>query len=199
MVKDTELIKRDDYLSAGVHIGMKNKTKQMEEYIYKTRPDGLAVLNVKKTDEKIKAAGKFLSRYENILFISRKKNGQIPVKKAAEAVDGDVVVDRFLPGTLTNPQSPNYKEPDVIVVTDPLADKQAIDEAVKERIPVVGVCDTFNELDYIDFVIPANNKGRKSLGLILYLLSREILKNRGKSDKDFYTLEDFQGETKPQS
>lgn len=191
----TELVEKDQYLSAGAHIGMREKTKQMDKYIFKVRPDGLCVLDVEESDRKIKVAGKFLSRFENIVAVSRKTNGQKPVKTFSEIVGAKGIAGRFMPGTLTNPDFPEYFEVDVVVITDPLADNQALKEAVKKRIPIIALCDTYNDLDFIDLVIPINNKGRRSLALVYYLLAREIFKNKGKIEKneDFEPeIEDFQ-------
>ena len=190
----TNLADRNEYLSAGVHIGMRMKTKGMAPFIFKTRPDGLSVLDIEKTDERIKIAASFLSGYTDIMVVCRKTNGIKPVKKFAEMIGAKVVTSRFLPGTLSNPNFKDYMEPDVILVTDPIADKQAITEATHRRIPIMAICDTYNDLEFVDFIIPANNKGKKSLGIIYYLLTREILKIRKeiKDDKDFKaTLEDF--------
>jgi len=190
----TDLADRNEYLSAGVHIGMRMKTKGMAPFIFKTRADGLSVLDIEKTDVRIKTAASFLSRYTDIMVACRKTNGIKPAKKFAEMTGAKVVTGRFLPGTLSNPNFKNYTEPDVILVTDPIADKQAITEATHRRIPIMAICDTYNDLEFVDFIIPANNKGKKSLGLIYYLLTREILKIRKevKDNKDFKaTLEDF--------
>jgi len=173
---------------------MKSKTKDMEKFIYKVREDGLAVLNLSKVDERIRVASKFLARAKKILVVGRKVNAHAPVKKFAEVVGCDYVAGRFMPGTLTNPNYEKFIEPDVILITDPLSDRQALKEAVKARIPVVALCDTFNETKNVDLVIPVNNKGRKSLALIYWLLAREILKERGiiKSNEEFkYKVEDF--------
>jgi len=190
----TTLADRNDYLSAGVHIGMRMKTKGMEPFIFKTRSDGLSVLDIEKTDERIKTAASFLAGYKEIMCVCRKTNGFKSVEKFAEVVGGKSVTGRFLPGTLTNPKFKNYTEPEIILVSDPIADKQAIKEATEKRIPIVAICDTYNDLEFIDLIIPANNKGKKSLGLIYFLLAREILKARGdiKSNEEFKaTLEDF--------
>lgn len=190
----TNLIDRNVYLSAGVHIGMKLKSKDMEPFIFKTRPGGLIVIDIEKTDERIKVAAKFISRYKNVMVVCRKNNGFKAIEKFAEVIGARAVKGRFLPGTLTNPKSPSFFEPDLLIVTDPVADYQAIEESKKKRIPIVALCDTYNSFEFIDLVIPTNNKGKKSLGLIYYLLSREILKERKeiKKDEDFkYKLEDF--------
>lgn len=174
----------DEFLSAGVHIGMKQRTKDMERFIYKIRPDGLAVLDVQAIQKRIEIAGKFLSKHKKIMAVSRKPIGQRAVKRFSDAVEAKPVIGRFLPGTLTNPSFRNYYEPDVIIITDPVVDVQAIREAVKIRIPIIAFCDTVDETSNIDFVIPSNNKGKKSIALLYYLLAKEILKIRGAAESD---------------
>ena len=191
------LIPREKYLASGIHIGMKQKTKNMKEFIYKVRPDGLAVLNLRKLDEKIRIAGKFLARMEKVLVVGRKSVAQGAVKKFAESIGAKVIVGRFMPGMLTNPNYRNFFEADVIFIVDPLVDYQALKEAVKARVPIVAICDTFNETKDIDFIIPANNKGKLALATLFWILTREVLKERGKikTDKEFeYTIEDFDKE-----
>jgi small subunit ribosomal protein S2 len=186
------LVPKQDYLSAGIHIGMKSRTADMKKFIYKVREDGLAVLDLKMLDERITTAGKFLSNAKKILVVGRKLNSHTPVKKFCEIIGCDYIIGRFMPGTLTNPSYKKFLEPDVVLLTDPLSDYQALKETVNSRITVVALCDTFNETRNIDFIIPCNNKGKKSLGLIYWLLAREILKDRG--EKDFeHKLEDFVG------
>ena len=58
------LVAEDIYLTSGVHIGTQQKSADMKDFIYKVRQDGLYVLDVKKTDERIRAAASFLSRYD---------------------------------------------------------------------------------------------------------------------------------------
>jgi len=188
------LIPRDKYLASGVHIGMKQRTKQMEEFIYKIRPNGLAVLNLKLVDERIRIAAKFLARAKKIIVVSRKSASQPFLEKFAEIVGAHAVTGRFMPGTLTNPNYKGFYEADVAFVTDPTDDYQSLEEAMVARVPVVAICDTFNETADVDLVIPANNKGKKALATIFWLLAREILKERGeiKSDREFkYKIEDF--------
>lgn len=188
------LIPRDQYLASGIHIGMKQRTKQMEEFIYKIRPDGLAVLNLKIVNERIQLAAKFLARAKKIIVVSRKTVAHSAVQKFAEIVGAHAVLGRFMPGTLTNPNYRDFYEADIILITDPMSDYQVLEEAIVARVPVVAICDTFNEVADVDLVVPANNKGKKSLATIYWLLAREMLKERGeiKKDEEFkYKVEDF--------
>jgi len=183
------LVPLDQYLAAGVHIGTQQKTKDMKRFIYRVRQDGLYVLDVRKTDERLRAAGKFLAKFDpdRILAVSVRLYGQKPVKKFGEITGARSIPGRFLPGSMTNPLVRNFFEPDVLVVTDPRADHQAMKEAIDIGIPVVALVDTENLLSYVDLAIPTNNKGRKSLALIYWILTREVLFNRG----DITSREDF--------
>ncbi len=190
------LIPREEYLASGIHIGMKQRTAQMKDFIYKIRPDGLAVLNLQKVDERIRTAAKFLSKLQRVLIVSRKPIAIDSIKKFGEVINAKVVSKRFMPGTLTNPRYKNYFEAEAVVIVDPLVDYQVLKETVKARVPLVAVCDTFNETRDIDVIIPANNKGKKAVATLFWLLAREILKERGtiKSDEEFnYKVEDFGG------
>ena len=191
------LVSKTDYLTAGVHIGMKSCTPQMRKFVYKIRDDGLAVFNLQKVDERIKIAADFLSRFKNIMVVSRKENAEKAVKKFAEEIGAKAVTGRFSPGTLTNPSYKGFYEPDVVLVVDILIDTQVILEAKKRRIPIVALCDTLNTPNDIDLIIPVNNNGKKSLALVFWILAREILKNREeiKKNEDFkLKLSDFGGE-----
>ena len=158
------LIPRESYLSAGVHIGTKIKTGDMEKFIYRVRPDGLFVLDIKKTDERIRVAAKFLSRFdpEKILVVAGRLYAKVPAEKFCEYTKAKLITGRFVPGTLSNPLYPNSLEPDVVLVSDPKADSQAVREASSLGIPVVALCSTDNELSKIDLAIPTNNKGRRA-------------------------------------
>jgi len=185
----------EEYLSAGMHIGTKQQTQQMKKFIYKTREDGLAILDLQTIENKIKLAGKFLARFTRIMVVSRKSVAWKPIVKFTEAVGGKAITGRFLPGTITNPNFPGYYEPEVLIATDPLIDTQAIEEAFKMRIPIIALCDTSNETSSIDLIIPVNNKGRKSISMVYWLLAREIQKNKGiiKEDGEFkYKPEEFE-------
>jgi len=180
------LIDQDTYLSNGVHIGTRQKTGAMTSYVYRVRPDGLYVLDIRKTDERIRLAGRFLSRFEpgKVLVVSARQYGQRPVQKFGEVTGAVAIIGRFIPGTLTNPHYKGYMEPSVMVVTDPIADEQPLREAAEAGIPVVGLCDTDNETADIDLIIPTNNKGRKALALVYWLLARQVLRERGELSPD---------------
>lgn len=187
------------YLTSGVHIGTQQKTADMRPFVYRVRNDGLYVLDVSKTDQRIRAAAKFLAKFDpaKILVVSARQYGQRPAKELATLAGAMAIVGRFMPGTLTNPNTPNFVEPDVILVTDPLGDAQALREAVNIGIPVVGLCDTNNELKFVDLVIPTNNKGRRSLALVYWLLAREILFVRGAlANREAFpkSIEDFEAQ-----
>ena len=161
------LIPVEDYLGAGVHIGTQQKTQDMERYIHRVRTDGLYVLDVSKTDSRIRTAADFLSNYEpeQILVTSSRQYGRFPAEKFAEAVGARARTGRFIPGTLTNPKYEGYIEPDVLVVTDPIGDAQAVKEAITVGIPVIAMCDSNNTTSNVDLVVPTNNKGRKALSV----------------------------------
>ena len=186
------LVSEDVYLTSGVHIGTQQKSADMKQFIFKIRIDGLYVLDIKQTNERIKRASKFLSQFDpsRVLVVSARQYGQRPVKRFATAVGAHVFAGRFVPGTLTNPSLPQYVEPDVLIVTDPAADTQALREAVSVGISIVGLCDANNETRNVDLIIPGNNKGRRSLAVIYWILTRELLKERGTiASNDEYTLE----------
>ncbi len=191
------LLPRDTLLSAGIHIGTRMKTRDMEPFIYRVRPDGLFVLDVKKTDDRIRVAGKFLARYEpsKITVAATRLYAHEPVKKFCKLTGSNPLVGRFIPGMLSNPLYPHRVDPEIIVVSDPRADAQAVKEASAVGIPIVALCSTDNEFAGVDFVIPTNNKGRRALAVIFWLLARQILRERGELKADESpkaTIEDFE-------
>jgi len=191
------LLPQDTLLSAGVHIGTRMRTKDMEQFIYRVRADGLFVLDVKKTDERIRVAAKFLARFEpsKIVAVAGRLYGQSPVEKFCEVVGATPIVGRFIPGMLSNPLYPNRLEPSVIILSDPKADVQAVKEAASIGIPVIALCSTDNDFSFVDLVIPTNNKGRRALAVIYWLLARQILRERGEIPPDgdlSQSIEDFE-------
>jgi len=190
------LVPSAQYLKSGIHIGTKFKTKYMAKFIYKTRPDGLSVLNLKKIDERIRLAVNFLSNYEaeDILVVSRRENGWRPVKMMQKFTGVKIFVGRYPPGVITNPNLDSFIEPKVIVVVDSWPDRNVVNDAQKMGIPIIALCDTNNQTNNLDLVVPCNNKGKKALGLFFYILTSEFLKKKGllKSDEELEaSIDDF--------
>ncbi len=195
--EEPTLVNADLYLKTGSHIATRFKSGDMVRFIYKVRKDGLKVFNVMTIDERIRTASNFLSSFEStkIVAVSRKLYGQQAVKSFASAVGGTALTARFVPGTFTNPSSKRFVEPAVVIVTEPEADAQAVSEARRICVPVVALCSTNNSTADIDVVIPVNNKGRKSIALVYWLLAREMLKKHRalKKGEDFKpSLESFE-------
>ena len=191
------LLPQDTLLSAGVHIGTRMRTKDMDPFIYRVRADGLFVLDVKKTDERIRVAAKFLARFDpsKIVAVAGRLYGQSPVEKFCEVIGATPIVGRFIPGMLSNPLYPKRLEPSVIILSDAKADVQAVKEAANIGIPVVALCSTDNDFSFVDLVIPTNNKGRRALAVIYWILARQILRERGEipADGDLsQSIEDFE-------
>jgi small subunit ribosomal protein S2 len=191
MTDEELLIDREEYLKRGVHIGTKSQHTDMDDYIFHVKKNQLAVINLTKTDQQIRDAAEFLADYEpeNILVVGRKDEAREAIDEFSEALETAKITGRFMPGTLTNPQSENFTEPEVVLVTDPELDAQAIDEASDTNIPVVAIADSENSLDNIDVVIPGNNKGENAIATILFLVGQEYSALKG---LDFdYELDDF--------
>lgn len=193
--KEELLVPLEDYIKTAVHLGTRAVTPGMREYVYRRKADGIAVLNTKKIDDKIAIAANFLARYEpeKIILCCRRDAGQKALEAFGEAT-GFKIFSRYPPGMITNPDLENFFEPDVVFITDPWLDKNVLRDAVKINVPIVALCDTNNVTDFVDVLVPCNNKAAKSIGLVFYIIAKLYLKNRGIKKKlnpnDFYDVEE---------
>lgn len=184
-------------LSTGIRVGTTVKTTFMQPFITKASPEGLYMIDLDKTLARIKTAAKFVNRIEpeKVLVCSGREYASTPIEKFCEITGAKKMLGRFMPGTLTNPSLPYYTEPRLVIISDPQVDSQAIIEATNAGIPVIGVSNTDNVTSKIDLVIPANNRGRKSLATVFWLLCRQILVEKGQLSEDEpmkYEIDDFE-------
>src|ERR687892_886225 len=184
-------------LSTGIRVGTPVKTKYMMPFIIRANPEGLYILDISKTLSRIDIAAKFISRADisKVAVTSAREYGKTPVEKFCELTHAKYILGRFMPGTFTNPALPKYMEPQIVIVTDPQADQQAVLEATRAGVPVIAVCNSDNVISKVDLVIPANNRGRKALATVYWLLAREVLKKQGviKTDSEMKVpIEDFE-------
>jgi len=184
-------------LSTGIRVGTQVKTKSMANFVQRTRSDGLHVIAIGKTLARIEVVAKFLSRFEvnRVVVYSSREYAKTPIEKFCEITGFVPLTGRFMPGTFSNTLYPKHIDPEVILITDPAMDLQAVVEASKICIPTVSLCDTDNVTSNIDLVIPANNRGRKALAAVFWLLARSILTNQGQITADNpikYSIEDFE-------
>lgn len=184
-------------ISTGIRVGTLVKTKSMALFVSRTRPDGLHVIDMGKILVRIETAGRFIGRSNtsSLVAYSAREYAKTPVEKFCEVTGARSITGRFMPGTFTNPLYPGHIDPEIVLITDPALDFQAINEASKIGIPVIGICDTDNVTSGIDLVIPANNRGRKALAAVFWLLARSVLIHSGAlapSNPMKYTIEDFE-------
>ena len=203
---DKDEAQKQLYLSCGIHIGTKLLSGDARRFIYRQTNYGLYVIDLTQTDKRLKIAAKFLSKYveegsDRIIVSSVRRYGKEPVKKFCEVLGCRATVNRFIPGSLSNPIIDTYvKDASVVVIVDPHADKVILREAQLVRIPVISLFDTDDTLAGIDLAVPANNRGKKALGLVFWILARQIMLELGKisSEDEFpYTLEEFTSKITP--
>ena len=198
MSEQTETIDiKKKVISTGIRVGTQVKTKFMKQFIEKASPEGLYMLNIDMTLDKINTSAKFINRIgaENIIVCSGRQYAGIPIEKFCEMTGAKQLLGRFMPGTLTNPSLPYYIEPKLILISDPEVDVQALIEATNAGIPIAGIANTDNVTSKLDVIIPGNNRGRKSLATIYWLLVRQILIEKGElkeNESMKYEIDDFE-------
>ncbi len=173
-------------LSTGIRVGTPIKTKFMTPFITRANPEGLYILDISKTLARIDVAAKFIGRTNiaNVAVTSSREYGKTPIEKFCELTGARGIFGRFMPGTFTNPSLPKYLEPEIVIVTDPQADEQAVLEATRAGVPVIALSNSDNITSKVDVVIPTNNRGRKALATVYWLLTKEVLKKQGKIKSD---------------
>ena len=194
-VETTDIKKK--ILSTGIRVGTQVKTKFMKPFITKASPEGLYMLDLDITLDKIKTAAKFINRLgtDKLIVCSARQYANTPIEKFCEVLDSKKLLGRFMPGTLTNPSLPYYIEPKLVLISDPQVDEQAVMEATNAGIPVIGIANTDNITSKLDLIIPANNRGRKALATVYWLLVRQILIEKGELKEDEpmkYEIDDFE-------
>ena len=181
-------------LSTGIRVGTAIKTKFMLPFIVNTSPEGLYILDLDITMKRIDTAVTFVKKFDisRVIVCSGRSYAKTPIEKFCEVTGAKMMFGRFMPGTLTNPSLPFYTEPQLVIISDPQVDSQAITEATNAGIPVIGIANTDNVISKLDLIIPANNRGRKALATVYWLLARGILEDPGAMT---YEIDDFETKT----
>lgn len=203
-MQEEMLATQNDYLESGIQIGTRIKVPGISRFIYKRREDGIYLLDLPAIDSRIRQAARLLAQYEpgSVAVTASRIYALAPAKKFAEITGVRLISGRVMPGIFTNPNRSDFTEPELVLVSDTRNERQAVKEASKMNVPVIALCDTDNWIKFIDMIVPCNNKGKRSLALIYFLLAKEYLRAKGllKDDAEFnYRVSDFEAKIEPRS
>ena len=189
------LVPLEDYVKSGIYLGTRVITSFMKSYVYRRRPDGLATINTKEIDDRLRMAIEFLSRYEpeEILVVCKREAGWKAAELFGKLTGVKVFTKKYPSGVITNAKHPEFFEPALMFMVDPWLDKNPLKDASKLNIPIISLCDTNNLTSFIDLIVPCNNKSNKSIGLVFWILARELTKKKGIKVK-IPKLSEFTGE-----
>lgn len=184
---------KDKIIASGIRVGTVVKTKFMIPFITQSNPEGFYLLDLDLTLNRIQTAGRFIKKFDmsKVIVCSGSNLSKTSLEKFCKITGAKMMFGRFMPGTLTNPSLPFYSEPQLVIISDPQIDTQAITEATNAGIPIIGISNTDNITSKLDLIIPANNRGRQSIATIYWLLANEI----DPSVKSKYQIEDFETKT----
>jgi len=174
-------------LAATTHIGSDNSETTMEQYIFKKKTDGINIINLKKTWEKMVLAARAIAAVENpadVFVVASRPYAQRAVLKFARYIGCSSIAGRFTPGAFTNQIQAAFREPRLLLISDPRSDHQPVTEASYANIPIVAFCNVDSPTKFIDIVVPCNNKSAPSIGLMWWFLAREVLRLRGSISRD---------------
>lgn len=187
---DVLAIAEDDItkmLAATTHIGSDNSETTMEQYIFKKKNDGINIINLKKTWEKVVLAARAIAAIENpadVFVVASRPYAQRAVLKFARYIGASSIAGRFTPGAFTNQIQAAFREPRLLLISDPRSDHQPVTEASYANIPIMAFCNVDSPTKFIDIAVPCNNKSAQSIGLMWWFLAREVLRLRGSISRD---------------